>query len=279
MNVYIQTDLEGVAGVVSYEDCTSRTIENFTHRQRIYRLLTGEVSAAVRGCKSAGATTICVNDSHGSGYNILFEELESGCEIIHGRSSTLETWLPFLDASFDALVCIGMHAMTCTPLANMPHSKWVLNGGEVYLSEGSMAAALAGCFNVPLVFVSGDQTVTSEILEKVPETEVGVVKQALSPYAARSLLPREAQRVIEEGVKRGLERRAEIAPYKVPGPPYRLNLLDSPDHATEKLCLEEDVTGDDFLEVFNRTITSFPWCPNRGSQKVDGYRYPENLIP
>jgi len=279
LKVYIQTDIEGVAGVVSYEDRVSRTIENFTHRQRIYRLLTGEVSAAVRGCKSAGATTIYVNDSHGSGYNILFEELESGCEIIHGRSSTLETWLPFLDASFDALVCIGMHAMTCTPFANMPHSKWVLNDGEVYLSEGSMAAALAGYFDVPLVFASGDQTVTRELLEKSPEAEVGVVKHALSPYAARSLLPREAQRVIEEGVRRGIERRAEITPYKVPGPPYSLNLLDSPDHATEKLCLEEDVTGDDFLDVFNRAITSFPWSPTRGSQKIDGYRYPENLLP
>lgn len=279
MKVYIQTDIEGVAGVVSYEDLNSHTIENFTHRQRIYRLLTGEVSAAIRGCKNAGATTIYVNDSHGSGYNILFEELESGGEIIHGRSVTLDTWLPFLDASFDALICIGMHAMTGTPFANMPHSKWVVNNGEAYLSEGSMAAALAGYFDVPLVFASGDQTVTREILEKIPEAEVGVVKHALSPYAARSLLPREAQRVIEEGVRRGIERRAKITPYKVSGPPYSLNLLDSPDHATEDWCLEKDVTGDDFFDVFSRAITSFPWSPNRGSQKVDGYRYPGNMSP
>lgn len=279
MKVYINTDIEGVAGVVSFEDRSSRTYESFAHRQRIYRLLTGEVNAAVRGCKAVGADVIYVNDSHGSGYNVFFEDLEDGCEIIHGRSSTLETDMPYLDASFDALVCVGMHAMTCTPRANLPHSKWVVNGGEVYLSECTMACAVAGYYDVPTVFASGDQAVTAEYLEKVPAGETGVVKQALSPYAARSLLPREAQRLIEEGVRRGIERRAEIPPYRAPGPPYSLNLLDSPDHATEDLCLEEDVTGDDFFEVCNRAITSFPWSPNRGSQRIDGYRYPENLIP
>ena len=279
MKVYIQTDIEGVAGFLSFEDRSSRTMDNFSHRQRMYRLLTGEVNAAVRGCKAAGADVIYINDSHGSGYNILFEDLEDGCEIIHGRSTSLETHMPFLDDTFDALVCVGMHAMTCTPYANLPHSKWVVNGGEVYLSECTMACAVAGCFDVPGVFASGDQAVTGEYLDKVPTGEIGVVKQALSPYAARSLLPREAQRVIEEGVRRGVERRGEIPPYKVPGPPYSLNLLDSPDHATEELCLEEDVTGDDFFEVFNRAISSFPWSPKRGSQKLDGYRYPENLIP
>jgi hypothetical protein len=80
-------------------------------------------------------------------------------------------------------------------------------------------------------------------------------------------------------VKRGVERRKQIAPYKVPGPPYRLNLLDSPDHSRQDLCLPEDVTGDDFMDVFNRIITLFPWSPHRGSQNYDGYRYPDKIIP
>ena len=264
---------------MSFEDRASKSIGNFEHRQRIYRLLTGEVSAAVRGAKAAGADTIYVNDSHGSGYNILFEELEEGCEIIHGRASNLWTWLPDLDESVDALVCVGQHAMTGTPHALLPHSKWVVNGGEAFLSECTMAAAIAGHYGVPLVLASGDQAITQEALEKVPEAEVAVVKHAYSPYAARSVLPRQAQRMIEEGVRRGIERRGEIPPYRVPGPPYRLNLLDSPDHSREELCLPEDVSGDDFMDVFNRIIREFPWSPNRGSQEVDGYYYPDRIKP
>lgn len=278
MKVYIHTDLEGVAGVVSYDDLQSRSPDVLAHRARVYRLLTGEVSAAVRGARAAGADTVYVNDSHGTGYNILFEELEEGCEIIHGRAGTLSEWLPFLDRGFDALVCIGMHAMTGTPHANMPHSKWVLNGGAVHLSECSMAAAIAGCHGVPIVFVSGDQSLVAEVRGKIPRIESAQVKEALSPYAARSLLPAAAQRLIEAGVRRGVERRAEIPPYRVPGPPFRLNLLDSPDHSREEQCLPEDVVGDDFLEVFNTAVRSFPWSGRRGSQQVDGYKYPGNVI-
>jgi D-amino peptidase len=85
MRIYIQTDIEGIAGFCSFEDRDTQTLENLLHRQRMYKLLTGEVSAAVKGAKDAGADTIYVNDNHGSAYNILFEELESGCEILHGR--------------------------------------------------------------------------------------------------------------------------------------------------------------------------------------------------
>ncbi len=279
MKVYIQTDIEGVAGVLSFEDRVSKSQENLLHRHRMYRLLTGEVSAAVRGAKAAGADVIYVNDSHGSGYNIFFEELEPGCEIIHGRASRHATWLPFLDKTFDALVCVGMHAMTCTPRANLPHSKWEVNGGQVYLSECTMAFALAGYHGVPSVFVSGDQAIVAEAREKVPDVRAAIVKEAMHPFAARSVLPGEAQRRIEAGVREGVAARRSIGPYKVPGPPYRLNILDSPDHASEQRCLEEDVTGDDFQEVFDRAIRCSPWSRKRGSQEVDGYRYPDNQAP
>jgi D-amino peptidase len=279
MKVYIEVDIEGVAGVVSFEDRKCESYENITHRHRIYRLLTGEVNAAVRGCKAAGADTIYICDHHGAGYNILFEELEPGCEIIHGRQTNLKDLMPFMDTSFDALVCVGMHAMAYTPYANLPHSKWQLNGGEVFMSECSMAAAVAGYFDIPAVFVSGDQAITGELREKIPAIETCQVKEALSPYAARCLMPADAQARIEAGVTQALLRRKDIPPYKVPGPPYALNLIDNLNGRPQSPMLEEDIIGDDFLDVVTRAITSFPWSPNRGSQELDGYKYPTNRIP
>jgi D-amino peptidase len=91
-----------------------------------------------------------------------------------------------------------------------------LNGKEV--SEGGFNAAIAGDFGVPVVFVSGDQTVGEETKRLLGPIETVAVKQALGFHAATMLHPEEAQRLIREGVERGIDRRAELAPYKVDHP-------------------------------------------------------------
>ena len=108
MKVYVQTDIEGVAGFCFFENRRSRDYEVINHRYRMYKLLTAEVNAAVKAAFDAGATEVVVNDSHGSGYNILFEDLDPRCRIIHGKNCSGPHWLPLLDSSFDAMVLIGM---------------------------------------------------------------------------------------------------------------------------------------------------------------------------
>lgn len=276
MKVYIQTDIEGVAGFCSFEDRSADTRENFAHRQRMYRLLTGEVNAAVRGAKAAGAGTIYVKDDHGSGYNILFEELESGCEVLHGRSSCFPTWLADFDGTFDALVLVGMHAMGGETGGVCPHSRWVVNGGKVFLSEASMAMALAGDLGVPTVFASGDQVVTGELGEKNPALVTAVVKHSHGPYCCRSLVPRDACRLIEDGVAEGIGRRGEIAPWVIRGP-VTLNLLDSPGHIPPLApVLENPVEGETISRAFSAIRVKFPWN-NYGRRGMDYYRFPTNL--
>ena len=144
MKIYIETDIEGVAGFCFFENRADKGYENIQHRHRMHRLLTDEVNAAVRAAFDSGADDVLVKDGHGSGYNIIFENLDPRCRIIHGRNCSGPHWLPLLDASCEALVLVGMHAMGGTPNAILPHSKWKVNGGAMYLSEGSMAAAIAG---------------------------------------------------------------------------------------------------------------------------------------
>ena len=134
MKIYVQTDIEGVAGFCFFENRTNLSEENVRHRYRMYQLLTDEVNAAVRAAFDAGADEVIINDSHGSGYNILFEQLDPRCRIIHGRNCSGPHWLPLLDETFDAMVLIGMHAMGGTPCSITPHSKWVVNDCELFLS-------------------------------------------------------------------------------------------------------------------------------------------------
>ena len=272
MKVYVQTDIEGVAGVTFFES-SEPSVENVQHRYRMYRLLTGEVNAAVRGAWAAGATEVVVNDSHNSGYNILFEELDPRCEIIHGRNCSGPHWLPEFDSSFGALVLIGMHAMAGTRNAVLPHSRWEVNGGELFLSEASMAAALAGHRRVPTVFVSGDNQVTAELREKIPRIRCAVVKKALGAYQARSLIPVRACELIAEGVKDGLAHVKEIPPFRLPGP-LKLNLIDSPTHGPPFMrMMEESLEAANIEEGMMEFVRRMPWC-KFNVELPDGFKFP-----
>jgi len=273
MKVYIQTDIEGIAGFVFFENRADQTPEGFHHRQRMRKLLTAEVDAAVKGAFEAGANEVLVSDSHGSGYNIIFEDLDPRCEIIHGRNCSGPHWLPEFDSSCDALVLIGMHAMGGTPGALLSHSHWVVNGGALHLSEASMACALAGCRGVPSVFISGDQYVVAEVSEKIPSIRSAVVKKSLGAYIARCLMPAKSCEMIRSGVKSALKSRRKIKPFRIDGP-ICLNLLDSPKHSPPlKLVLEKDVEGADMEGAFTKAVLSFPW--NKFNVDLpDGFVYP-----
>lgn len=272
MKVYIQTDIEGVAGFVFYENRKDTSVENHAHRQRMRTLLTHEVNAAVEAAFDLKAKSVLVNDNHGSGYNIIFEELDARCEIIHGRNCSGAHWLPDLDGS-DAMVLVGMHAMGGTHGALLSHSLWTVNNGKIFLSEGSMAAALAGCRGIPTVFASGDQYITAELAEKIPGIEIAQVKKALGTYLARSVMPQRSDELIYQGVKAGLKKRDKIAPYVIPGP-LKLNLLESAGHIPPfKNVLKKDVTGKDMDEAFLKALTAFSWNKMNVNQP-DGFVYP-----
>lgn len=272
MKVYVQTDIEGVAGFCFRENRAKKDPEAAQHRLRMYRLLTAEVNAAVKAAFDAGATEVLVNDNHGSGYNIIFEELDPRCRIIHGRNCSGPHWLPLLNASFDAMVLIGMHAMGATPKAIIPHSRWSVNDGAFFLSEGTMAAAIAGDFGVPAVMMSGDDKIAAEFMEKIPGIAVAEVKQALSPYMACSLIPATACKCIYDRVRDGLKRRNAIAPYRVQGP-VRLVLLDSNDHCPPLAPVGETVEAPTINEAFLNFEHAMPWT-HFDSQDLDGYDYP-----
>ena len=245
MNVYIHTDIEGVAGMVHFEDRSDQTTEGYFRRLRLHKLLTGEVNAAIEGALEAGADEILVNDSHGSGYSILFEELNPAAQIIHGPLTRQPFWMPCFDASIDVLLCVAQHAMGGTN-GLLAHSIWDVNG--INFGESGMAMAIAGSYDVPCVFCSGDNVVAARVRELVPEIEAVAVKEALSPYNAKSWTPPRARQMIREGVSRGIRRRDEIPPFKI-DPPYRVGHPPAPGKPPARVW-----EGDDFVPVVKECL-------------------------
>ncbi len=270
MKVYIHTDIEGVAGWVFYGS-NSKSLQNAEHLRRMNALLTAEVKSAAEGALAAGADEVWINDLHGCCYNIQFESLPRRCQIINGRGGYFDAWLPCFDGTVDALVCIGQHAMAGTPKAVCPHSMWHVND-DLKLSETTMAAALAGTHDVPLVCVSGDDKICAEVAEKVRGVRTAVVKYGIAAQNARSLSPIDSCELIFKVVEEAVKQRKEIAPYKIPGP-YRLNISDR-DPAVR--IFEESVRGDELWETVHRALNSTTYC-NFGKDSIDdrSFRWPD----
>ena len=264
MKIYIQTDIEGVAGVVHFENSQDKSAKAALHWQRMRQLLTEEVKAAIDGARDAGATEILVNDSHGSGYNILVEQLAPDVRVIQGRLDRLPFWLPLLDGAFDAVVGVGMHPMAGTKHGILPHTQWDCNG--VLLPEMGMTCAIAGYYGVPAVFASGDRALCEQVLRLVPEMETAAVKDAFSPYTAVTCTPAKAQEMIRAGVAHGIRRRRQIPPFRIPGP-YRMTIVGREGDQPVGPC-----AGDDFIQVVRDVLKLIGY--RHGDQTLDDYQYP-----
>ena len=217
LKVLISADMEGVGGVSTWvvqAGSKGREYEKFR------RLMTLEVNAAVAGAAEAGATEFIVADSHGDGQNIDIELLDKRARLIRAWPRPLDM-MQGVDSGCDAAIFVGYHAREGAAEGVLAHTftgTMVVRLNGVEVPEAGFNAAIAGDFGVPVVFVSGDQTIAQEARELLGPVETAVVKHAVGFNAAEMMPPEESQRLIREGVKRGLERKAEIKPYKISHP-------------------------------------------------------------
>jgi len=222
LRVYIFTDLEGVSGVTDFENRADKSCWN-TYKRRFYsRLLTEEVNAAIRGCFDVGVKYVLVNDGHGSGYTIDPELIDPRAELLHGSSRPVSP-LPLVEEEFDALLFVGAHSKARTRGGVLYHTMSTevkeITINDVPLGEIGLAAFHAGSYGVPMIFLSGDEAACREARDLIPNIVTVTVKRGLSRFAAVSIPPVRARRLIENGVKESLKRKGEIKPFRMK-PPY-----------------------------------------------------------
>jgi len=266
MKIYIICDLEGTAGVVDHARQCRFNGHNAVFGEYYWQarqLATQELNVAVEGALAAGADEIIAWDGHGpfpGGLDI--DILHPACKLVMGAGDGGPLGL---DASFDAVMQCGLHAMAGIPYAVQAHSFaghiagiWVngLAWGEI-----AMNAHTAGSVGVPCVFLSGDQAAADEARALIPCVETAVVKWGLSPVAvdlsqqspALSLAPEKARDVIRDSARRAVERLGGIEPFRVQ-PPFtvRTRFYD-PKHA-ERAAGRPDVFRLDEVTVEQRDL-------------------------
>lgn len=207
MKVYISADMEGISGVVDFEQTYIKGEAKEYDRART--LMTDEVNAAIEGALAAGATEVLVNDAHGSMRNILLEKLNPGAELVSGSPKPL-SMMQGIDEGTDVAFFIGYHAQAGSTYGTLGHTysgrvySVTLNGQPV--GELGINAALAGHFGVPVVLVTGDQTLVGEARALLGEVETVAVKQSYGLTAARSLPPSKVHELIRQAAGRAVDR-------------------------------------------------------------------------
>jgi D-amino peptidase len=226
MRVYVSSDIEGVAGVVTGDQTVpSGGIEY----QRARKAMTSEVNAAVRAAFDAGAAEVLVNDGHGPNTNLLVEELDDRIELLTGRPKPLNM-VHGIDGGFDAALFLGYHARTGTTDAVLDHAYLGSVGFDLRLNGASygefgLNGMLAGHFGVPVVVTSGDDKLVAEARALLPRIEAVQVKQAVGRSAARTLTPAAARAAISGAVRRALGADLGVGLLRPPAPPYDLDVV------------------------------------------------------
>jgi len=226
MKVFIVSDMEGVAGIVKWEQATGghAMYEEGRH------LYTGEINAAIRGARAGGATEIVVMDCHGAGegwtFNSLIpEELDPDCEYVVQNEWTEYT--EYLEDGVDAALFVGMHAMAGTRDGVLAHTVsgstwWRLRFNGVEVGETGINAALCGTWGCPVVLVTGDEAACREGRALLGDgLSTVAVKKGLGRFSGRPVPAPKARAMIEEGARTALANVAAVPPYD-PGSPCEI---------------------------------------------------------
>jgi D-amino peptidase len=211
-SILMITDAEGVAGV-----CRQDLTEPSSPELR--QLLTGETNAAVDGFFDGGADEVVVWDGHDGSQTLSALTIHPRARLLMGSPAPSG----LLDRKFAGLAFVGQHARANRKGGVMAHSfsslgiqnMW-LNGKPV--GEIEVWSAIAGHFNTPVVFLSGDRAAIEDLRDIVPQAETVEVKEGLSYYTCISLSAPAAREAIRAGAARSMKKLGEVPPYRLGSP-------------------------------------------------------------
>ncbi len=208
--LYISVDLEGVAGIVHWDQIMA-TGRSFAEGQR---LVLGELNAVCRAAREAGFDDVVVNDSHAQMRNLDPQLLVDGVRVISGHFKPLYM-MEGIDASFDAAVFLGYHApagwASILSHTYSPQIIWEAQINEEVTGETGLNALVAHYYGVPVILISGDEQTVSDAGRWIPESVGVIVKWSRSRFAAESMSVKDAQALLFTSTKQALT--------EVPSPP------------------------------------------------------------
>ena len=255
--IFLITDAEGVAGVCRQDQTDPKDAE-------MRQLLTGEINAAVDGLYDGGADEVIVWDGHDGSQTLSALTIHPRAKLLMGKLPPTMTF----EQHYTAIGFVGQHARANSKGGVMAHSFSSL-GIETILMNGKPVgeietnAAVAGAFNTPVIFLSGDQAAADDLHAIVPNAQLAVVKKGLANYVCLTLSAQAARDLIRQRAKAAIQNIAAIKPYKVEGPVtiqiehtsrYALDIDTALEHPDAEIIDARTLRfhGKDFLDAWQK---------------------------
>lgn len=214
--LYISADIEGTAGVSSSQQTGPAGFEF----QKARDWMTKEVTSACRAAFACGVKEVVVSDSHGSGQNLLLDDLPENVQVVRSWPRPLCMMEGIDHGNFDAAIFLGYHTGATDLFGVLAHTlssagiRAVRLNGEI-ASETVISAATAAHYGVPVIMVSGDDAYTAHAKSILGEIECATVKWSASHTSVRTLLPQEACELINHHLKKALKRLDDFQPHVI----------------------------------------------------------------
>ncbi|MFW6149338.1 MAG: M55 family metallopeptidase [Atribacterota bacterium] len=229
MKIYISADIEGITGIANWDEA-NKTKPDY---QKYSKQMTEEVKAACEGAINAGAKAIFIKDAHGSGRNIIADDLPQNIKLIRGWSGHPFAMVQELDESFDALIFIGYHSCSSSSDNPLSHTMSSTSYNYIKLNEKLASEFLIYCYaaatvGVPLVFLSGDEGLCNQV-NSVNENIRTVAVNKGRGNSVISIHPQLAIKKIKKGVELAL--REDINKCKINLPRHFKMELSFKNHA------------------------------------------------
>ena len=215
MKIYISADIEGITGATHWDE-TDKKHSDF---EEFRNQMTAEVNAACEAALKSGATEIWVKDAHASGRNLIPSKLPRSVKLIKGWSGHPNSMVEEIDESFNALIMIGYHSRAgsdASPLAHtMTGKASTIKINNIYASEFLLHTYAAAGFDVPLVFISGDEGICKDAKDLIPQiVSIPVMKGVGN--ATISIHPHLAVEKIAAGVELAFNNDPSICKIELP---------------------------------------------------------------
>ena len=212
MKLFLSTDFEGVSGIVAWE----QIIEGNSEYEQGRRLLTNEVNAVISGALEGGAKEFVINDSHHYMRNLHPQELLGTAMLITGKHKPMYM-MEGLDSSFDGVCFVGYHGSIGAERAVLSHTYnpgaiWEVRMNADVVGESAINALVATHYNVPIIFISGDEVTMQEAQNIAPNAEKVVVKQSLGRFAAAHIHPTVACEMLQRGSSHAVSNLKKMHP-------------------------------------------------------------------
>ncbi len=218
MKVYISCDIEGLAGIATFDmEKDDHVAFRELYHQHVAWMLEGIRQSAVND----QIDEITISDSHSRGVNLLYQRLavmDERVSLVNGFPR-MDYMMSGLDESYDVVLFLGYHAGIGKQYGAMDHGyssrvAYDLQINGHYVNETTINAAYAGELDIPVGLVVGESGLKTQLLEDgmLPEVRYVSTKESLGRYAIKTYPIKEVRSKIIAETKAALEVELKALP-------------------------------------------------------------------